>query len=209
MRLKNNFYAQIIAFLMVFGCVATASAQSVWQEGEHYEVISDKASQTKQVREVFSFWCPSCFNFEEVANQLKRTLPEDTEFIKAHVNFMGSSSAKAQNDATLGMLAARAMEQEDLFNKALFNAIHKERKNIEKLADIITVFNASGGDGERLKKLASSFGIKTQVVKNNKLTKGVSSVPTFIVNDKYQAKFGRSMSPDQFVELIIWLTTQK
>lgn len=209
MRLKNSFYVRAIAVLMMFGFVAAASAQSTWQEGEHYEVIGDKVSQTKQVREVFSFWCPSCFNFEAVAKQIKSSLAKDTKFIKAHVNFMGSSSAQAQNDATLGMLAARAMKQEDLYNGALFNAIHKDRKNITGLDDMLAVFAAAGGDSKKLKKLASSFGIKTQIAKNNKLTRGVSSVPSFIVNDKYKAKFSRNMSPDQFVELIMWLTIQK
>jgi len=209
MQLKNGFGVRIFAILLAFGCITAASAQSSWQEGEHYEVISDKASQTKQVREVFSFWCPSCFNFEAVAKQIKSSIAKDTTFIKAHVNFMGSSTAQAQNDATLGMLAARAMKQEELYNEALFNAIHKDRKNITGLDDMLAVFSAAGGDSDKLKKLASSFGIKGQVAKNNKLTRGVTSVPSFIVNDKYKAKFGRNMTPDQFVELIMWLTTQK
>lgn len=209
MRLKNGFCVKFFALFLVFGCVATASAQSTWQEGEHYEVISDKASETKQVREVFSFWCPSCFNFEAVAKQIKSSIADDTKFIKAHVNFLGSSTAQAQNDATIGMLAARAMKQEELYNAALFNAIHKDRKDIAGLDDILAVFSAEGGDSEKLEKLASSFGIRGQVAKNDKLTRGVRSVPSFIVNDKYKAKFGRDMSPDQFVELIMWLTTQK
>ena len=209
MKYKIKFAAGIIALLTMFTQVAAVSAQTSWQEGEHFVVIGDKASQTKQVREVFSFWCPSCFNFESIAKQIKTNLTADTKFIKAHVNFMGSSSAQAQNDATLGMLAARAIGQEDLYNQALFNAIHKDRKNITGLEDILAVFSAAGGDSEKLKKLVSSFGIKTQVIKNNKLTQGVTSVPTFIVNDKYQAKYGRNMSPDKFVELIMWLTTQK
>ncbi len=200
---------QIATIMFALGLFGAANAQSSWQEGTHYEVISEKASPNKQVKEVFSFWCPSCFNFESVAKQIKTNIPKDTQFIKAHVNFMGSSSAQAQNDATLGMLAARAMKQEELYNESLFNAIHQQRKSIAGLDDILAVFEAAGGDSQKLKKLASGFGIKSQVAKNNRLTRGVRSVPTFIVNEKFKAKFGRDMNPDQFVELIVWLTTQK
>lgn len=183
-------------------------AQEKWQKGEHYTQLNDTASQTKQVREIFSFWCPHCFTFEPIAKQLKQQLPANVTFTKAHVNFLGSASQDAQNDATLAMLAAKAMGQDDVFITSLFNAIHKERKGITGLDDMLAVFAAAGGDSEKLKKLTSSFGIKSQVARNNKLIQGFRSVPAFVVNDKYQANFTRDMTPDQFVELIIWLTNK-
>jgi thiol:disulfide interchange protein DsbA len=55
----------------------------------------------------------------------------------------------------------------------------------------------------------SSFGIRSQVAKNDKIARGVRSVPTIIINEKYQAIFTRDMTPDQSVELISWLVKQK
>lgn len=185
-----------------------ATAQSAWEEGTHYEVIADKKSETKKVREVFSFWCPHCFSFEPIVDQLKKSLTSDISFIKAHVNFMGSASLEAQDAATLGMLAAKAMKQDHIFNAALFSAIHRERKSINGMDDVVAIFSAAGGDATKLKQLSASFGIKGQVRKNNQLTRGVSSVPAFIINDKYQAQFTRDMTPDSFVQLILWLTEQ-
>ncbi len=187
---------------------ANAAAQSTWQEGTHYEVIAEKASAKPQVREVFSFWCPHCFTFEPVVEQIKQKLPSGMTFSKAHVNFMGAASREAQDDATKAMLAAKAMKADKIFNAALFSAIHRERKTISGMADIKQIFAAAGGDAEKLEKMTNSFGIKGLVSKNNKYTRGIPRVPAFIVNDKYKANFTRDMTPDVFVELILWLAKQ-
>lgn len=204
MRLLSLRNGLIALLLLMPGL---ASAQAKWQEGEHYTVIRELASQDKQVREVFSFWCPHCFTFEPVAAQLKQQLPKDVSFVKAHVNFMGGATPEAQNAATKAMIAARAMGQSAKFNEALFNAIHKERRSVSGMNDIVEIFAAAGGDATKLKKMAASFGLKGQVRKNDELVRGVNRVPAFIINNKYKAEFTRDMTPDQFVELIIWLTT--
>ncbi|MFT7418005.1 MAG: thiol:disulfide interchange protein DsbA, partial [Glaciecola sp.] len=36
----------------------------------------------------------------------------------------------------------------------------------------------------------------------------LTGVPNFIVNGKYQATFSRDMTPDDIVNLIVWLTKQ-
>lgn len=201
------FYKLIISLLFVVPSLVVA--QERWQQDVHYSIINEQASPDKRIREVFSFWCPHCYTFESIAQQLKANLPKDVTFTKAHVNFMGSTSREAQKDATKAMLAANALKDADRFNQALFEAIHKQRKNITDMDDILEVYSAAGGDSKKLSKMAKSFGIRGLVSKNDKLTKGISSVPTFIVNDKYQAIFTRSMTPDQFIELLMWLTTQK
>ena len=183
-------------------------AQTVWEEDKHYKVISTKISDSKRVREVFSFWCPHCFTFEPVVEQLKKSLTSDVTFTKAHVNFLGGASREAQDDATRAMLAAKALKQDQLFNAAMFNAVQKERRKINGMDDILQVYAEAGGDAEKLKKMTSSFGIRAQFQKNNQLTRGVTSVPTFIVNNKYQAQFTRDMTPDSFVQLILWLLEQ-
>lgn len=207
MLIKSTWRA--LAVLSLVLSFATSAQQGNWQEGEHYTVIKDSASSDKRIREVFSYWCPACNSFESIVKELKTKLPSDVTFVKAHVNFMGAASTEAQNDATKAMLAAKAIKQDTLFNEALFNAIHGQRKNIASMEDILEVFSAAGGDSAKLQKMAGSFGIRSQVSKNNKLTKGVSRVPTFIVNDKYQAIYTRDTTPDQFINLLLWLTTQK
>jgi thiol:disulfide interchange protein DsbA len=184
-------------------------AQTPWVEGTHYKVIAESASNKPQVKEVFSFWCPHCYKFESIATQVNQSLPDDVSFKKVQVNFLRSATTETQNDATKALLSARAMDDEVRFNRALFDAIHKDRKPIAGMDDILAVYAAAGGDSGKMQKLSESFGIKGQIAKNDSDAKGVQSVPAFIVNEKYQAIFTREMTPDQFVELIVWLSTQK
>lgn len=198
-------YSLVLSLFFAFA----ALAQTPWVEGTHYKVLAEGASNTAQVKEVFSFWCPHCYKFESIATQVKQSLPDNVNFKKVHVNFLGSATREAQNDATRALLAARAMDDEVRFNRALFDAIHKDRKAISGMDDILAVYSAAGGDSGKMQKLSESFGIKGQITKNDNEAKGVRTVPAFIVNEKYQAIFTREMTPDQFVELIVWLSSQK
>ena len=199
------------SFLIVFLFLTSFNtlAQSKWQEGTHYKVIAQKASAKPIVQEVFSFWCPACNAFETIVPQIKRALPPGIPFQKVHVNFNGSTSKDTQNDATAVMLASKALKTDALFNKALINTIHQKRTKITSKADILAVYAATGSDALKLEKMMSSFGIRSQVAKNDKIARGVRSVPTIIINEKYQAIFTRDMTPDQSVELISWLVKQR
>ena len=184
-------------------------AQSKWQENTHYKVIAEQASSKPKVQEVFSYWCPACNAFETLVPQIKKALPADVPFEKVHVNFNGSTTKQTQNDATAAMLAAKALKTDVQFNKALFNAIHQKRTKIASKSDILTVYAGTGADTQKLEKMMTSFGIRSQIAKNDKIASGVRSVPTIIINEKYQAIFTRDMTPDQYVELINWLVKQK
>lgn len=196
-------------FITVLSAMSLSAAAQSWEEGTHYKVIGDKATAKKEVLEVFSFWCPTCYRFEPIAEQIKQQLPKDAKFIKAHVNFMGYVDRDVQDAATKAMLAARAMKQEQELNTALFKAIHEQRQPITGMDDIVKVYGEAGGDTAKLQKLANSFGIRSQFNRNGKLVAGVSSVPTFIVNGKYQVTITRDMTPDDIVALTVWLTSQK
>ena len=206
LSIKEMIKSSLMALLLV---PTLALAQSQWQEGTHYTVVGDKASSNKQVVEVFSYWCPGCYNFESIMKEMKAKLPADVKLIKANVNFLPAASTQAQDDATLAMLAARAMKAEEQFNDALFDAIHRERKTVNGMADILAIFAAAGGDSAKMEKLTKSFGIKGQVNRNNQISQGVRRVPTITVNGKYQPIFGRNMTPDQYLELVEWLSEQK
>lgn len=203
-----------IVALLLAGCFFALQACAVeqWSEGEHYVVISDKASEKPQVLEFFSFWCPHCYNFEPIVAQIKSKLDEGVEFQKVHVNFMGFTGPDIQNDATRAMMVARSLKKETQLNGAIFNYIHVQRSHITGLKDLKNIFIANGVSADEFDKLSSSFGVNSLLQKNNKLIgkfrKHVRGVPNFIVNGKYQAQFTRDMTPDDMVELIVWLSKQ-
>ncbi|MGJ8679318.1 thiol:disulfide interchange protein DsbA/DsbL [Paraglaciecola sp.] len=190
-----------------------ACGQALWNEGEHYEVVNEKASATPEIIEFFSFWCPHCYNFEPIVKNLKNKLADGTDFKKVHVNFMGSAGPKTQDEATRAMMVGRALKREDALNLAIFKYIHVQKSSVTSLKDLKNVFIVNGIEPADFDKMANSFGVNSMVQKNNKTIqkyrKSLRSVPTFIVNGKYKATFTRDMTPDDYVDLLVWLTKQK
>lgn len=190
-----------------------ACAVEQWQEGTHYEVINDQATEEKQVLEFFSFWCPHCYNFEPLVEQVKSQLDEDVKFNKVHVNFMGFADKETQDAATRAMMVGRALKQSDKLNKAVFEYIHKQRSPLTNMDDLKNIFAINGVEKAEFDKLVKSFGVNSLFSKNNKLIaqyrQNVRGVPTFIVNGKFRPTFTRDMTPDDMIDLIVWLSQQK
>lgn len=190
-----------------------ASAQEKWREDTHYKIISDKATEKKEVMEFFSFWCGHCFNFEPIVKNMKTKLADDVEFKKIHVNFMGFTSSAIQDDATKAMMVARELKKDDTLIQAIFNYIHVSRSNITGIKDLKNIFIVNGVEPEDFDKMMSSFGVNSRLKMNNKAVQEyrqyVTSVPNFIVNGKYQATFTKDMNQDDMVDLIVFLSNKR
>ncbi len=210
---KYNMKKFALLILMAFLIPLQACAQeSKWQEGKHYEVLDEEATASPEVKEFFSFWCPHCYNFEPLVAQIKTKLPADAKFTKVHVNFMRFTGPDVQDDATRAMMIAQAVKQEEKLNSAIFAYIHKQRATISGIDDLKNIFAVNGVDKAEFDKLANSFGVNSLVKKNNQqidiYREYLNGVPTFIVNGKFKPTFTRDMTPDDMVDLIVWLTTQ-
>ena len=208
--MKKMLLGLTLAFLLpIQACAQLAQ----WQEGKHFKIINDTATSEPVITEFFSFWCPACFNFEPLVAEIKGKISADTKFNKVHVNFMGFAGPEVQDDATRAMMIARAVKNEDALNAAIFKYIHRQRGTITGLADVRNIFLINDVDAAEFDKLATSFGVNSMVQKNNKeiekFRQHLSGVPNFIVNGKYQAQFTRDMTPDDIVNLIVWLSQQK
>lgn len=190
-----------------------AFAAVKWQEGEHYEELDKPLSDSPQVVEFFSYWCPHCYRSEPFVAELKESLDKGVKFQKIHVNFMPYASQEVQDEVTTGMLIAEALKQEDKLSAAIFNYIHKQRATVTGLKDIRNIFIINGVEPEKFDKMASSFGVKSMLGKNNKILedyrRDVNSVPTFIVNGKYKVQFGRNLTPSERIDLVNYLAAKR
>ncbi len=203
----------LLSLLLAVFLPLQACAQEQWKKGEHYQVINENASAEKEVLEFFSFWCPHCYSFEPLVKEIKSQLDEDVKFKKVHANFMGSTSAKIQDDATRAMMIGKALKNELQLNDAIFRHIHVQRGTITGLKDLQNIFLANGVSPEDFDKMAKSFSVNSLVQQNKKTQatyrKHLTGVPSFIVNGKFKAIFTRDMTADDMVDLIVWLTKQK
>ena len=136
-----------------------------------------------EVIEFFWYGCPHCYHAEPLVAAWRKRQPPSVEFIRVPAIFN-------QHWAVLGR-AYYAMQQlklgEDV-HKALFDAIHRDNKNLNDEASLTEFFAAQGVPREKFKEAFNSFDVDGKVRRANKMTRdyGLEGVPTFIVNGKYR-----------------------
>jgi thiol:disulfide interchange protein DsbA len=204
----------VLFIALVFSTMASAIPLR-FEEGKHYEVIAKVASDKPNLTEYFSFYCPHCFRFESVANELEKSMPEGAKFVKSHVDFMRSASPAVQQALTRAMVAGDKMGMKHKVVDAIFKQIHVDRKPFTGEDDVHALISTLGGDSDKFKKLMSSFGIKGAANKMKKTQDDLTarniltSVPLFIVNDKYKINAKELKSMDDYKELVAFLLTMK
>lgn len=136
-----------------------------------------------EVIEFFWYGCPHCYAAEpQVAEWVKRQ-PARVEFIRVPAIFN-------ERWAVLGR-AYYAMQQLKLGDKehrALFDAIHRDHKNLTDEASLTAFFSGLGVAPEKFKEAFNSFDVDGKVGRANRMTRayGLEGVPSFIVNGKYR-----------------------
>ncbi|MBU1438946.1 MAG: thiol:disulfide interchange protein DsbA/DsbL [Gammaproteobacteria bacterium] len=207
-----------LMFLLATMLLAPAvMAQSKYEEGVHYEVISEQGTAKPELKEFFSFYCPHCNSIDSLVQSVAKTLPEGTVFKKYHVDFMGGASPDIQKSLTVAMILAKTQGKGEEVTKAFFNHIHKEHKAFASDADIREVAITAGIDPAVYDKNLNNFTIKSQASlmqkEQNALSKArvLNSVPTFIVNGRFKidvAKLDAKNMEQDFKNLVAFLLKQ-
>lgn len=136
-----------------------------------------------EVIEFFWYGCSHCYDAEpRVAEWLKKQ-PGDVEFVRVPAIFNARW-------AVLGR-AYYAMQQLKLGEKehrALFDAIHRDRKNLNDEASLAEFFATLGVPAEKFRAAFNDFDVDGKVRRANQMTSayGLEGVPTFVVNGKYR-----------------------
>ncbi len=177
-------------FLMSSAALAAASAlpmstASAAQAGKDYRLIkppqrTEVAAGKIEVVEFFWFACPHCYSLEPIVDEWAAKLPDDVEFRRIHVQFRQPKHQQI-------FYTLQALGEDKRLALKVFEAIHKERKRMNKVDEIKDWAVANGLDGDKFMSTFDSFGIRTQMSRATKAveTFGVDSVPMLAVNGKY------------------------
>ena len=168
-------------WLALAGMVLAFSASAAqFQDGKQYITLEKPVAGEPQVLEFFSFYCPHCYQFEEVlhvSDNVKKKLPEGTKMTKYHVEFLGPLG----KDLTQAWAVAMALGVEDQVTVPLF-------EGVQSVADIRKVFVDAGIKGEDYDAAWNSFVVKSLVAQQEKAAADLQlqGVPAMFVNGKYQ-----------------------
>lgn len=155
-------------------------------EGRQYQNVEKAMSGVPPVVEFFSFYCPHCYEFEQVMHMhdsIKNSLPAGTEYVQYHVDFMGPLA----KDLSHAWAVALSIGVTDKVIGPLFDGIQKTR-TIHSTEDIRNVFlEATGISQQEYDSAWDSFVVKSLVVRQQKAAADfrLSGVPSLYVNGKY------------------------
>ncbi|MDP5190144.1 thiol:disulfide interchange protein DsbA/DsbL [Rheinheimera baltica] len=177
------------------------SFAETYSDGVHYQTLETPRTESKQVLEFFSYYCPHCYNFEPVVQALKATLPEDASFIRAPVPFIGADMGPELQKA---YALALTLAAEDNITPALFNVIHQQRKAPRDRDAVRQLFVEQGIDATTFDNNIDSVPVLNQVMQFNtwQQTYAINSVPSFIINGKYKIIVTSVKTQAEFIALV-------
>jgi len=162
----------------------SASAADI-TNGKQYITLDKSVAGAPQVLEFFSFYCPHCYQFEDVlhvSDNVKKKLPEDVKLVKYHVEFLGPLGKQI----TQAWAVAMALGVEDKITVPMFEAVQKTQ-TVQNEADIRKVFVDAGVPGEEYDAALNSFVVKSLVAQQEKAAADfqLRGVPAMYVDGKY------------------------
>lgn len=185
-RLMKKIYVVLIGMILTFIVSAmpfTENQQYIQLDKPVIPVINEP-----QVLEFFSFYCPHCYQFEQIyhiSHSLKKALPSDIKIIKYHVNFLGPLGKQL----TQAWAVAMALKIEDKISQLIFDAL-QNTQSIHTQEDIRSVFIKAGVSSEEYDSAWNSFVVKLLVMQQEKAANDLElrGVPVIFINGKYMVK---------------------
>lgn len=182
----------VFALTLMLPLAACADANGKFEQGKHYEVITEQATAKPEVKEYFSFYCGGCNAFEPIAQSVAKKLPQDVEFKKVHVDFIRAAGPELQNALTRAYIVAKNLGKGDQVASAIFKQIHVNRAPFANENDIRSLVLLHDIDAETYDKAMKSFSVRGAANQMKKEQDDLSNrraltgVPMLLVNGKYK-----------------------
>lgn len=136
-----------------------------------------------EVAEFFWYGCPHCFEFEPMLEAWIKTLPADVAFRRVPVAFRDEPFTAHQKI----FYALDAMGLVDSMQMKVFNAIHRERKHMDKPAEIAEFMQKNGVDSAKFMDIYNSFAVQTKTRQARALAEAykIDGVPALGIGGRY------------------------
>lgn len=181
---RRDFNRFLLAGLA--GAALPIAAASL-QQGRDYDLIQPpqpgESAGKIEVLEFFSYGCPHCKDFHPLVMAWAAKLPKDVSFKRVPVTF---GRAAWTNLARL-YHSLQATGDLARLDAAAFRAIHEQRADLFTDKSIQAWVKGQGVDAKRFADAFNSFGVNTQVTRDEQLVKNykVRSVPLLTVAGRY------------------------
>ena len=176
---------RLILSILVLSFSTTIFAET-YEEGKHYVTLDKPVKTTTgdkvEVRELFWYYCPHCFNLEPALNSWVKKLPSNTAFIRQPAVF----SDRWINGAIFYYVLEQLDEVARLHGQ-LFKAIHLHKMAFTDQSDFVDWLVDQDVDKAKANAAFKSFSVRIKVNKSkvNTVKYRTSGVPALVINGKY------------------------
>lgn len=212
MKKLRTFLTTASTLIIAVFAMQNAYAMERYSKGTHYTDVVPTQKTTVddgkiEVIEFFSYQCPHCATLDPYIEDWKKTLPKDVVFkrVPAIFNRNWEVPAKAYYTAeSLGIL--------DKVHSVIFNAIHKDNKNLTNIDNMAKAMaKASGMDVEKIKSTINSFSVDNQSRNAMKMARMYSLrfVPAIAVNGQFMTSPSSAGGNDKVLDVVDFLIAKE
>jgi protein dithiol oxidoreductase (disulfide-forming) len=205
-----NLLIRWLLTLVIPALVATTVLAEDYTEGKQYQALANPQPTSSgdkiEVVELFWYGCPHCYHLEPFIDKWLASKPDDVEFVQMPAIVGPPWELLAKAYYTMEFLGVT-----DTLSPALFDAIHKDRKQLNNEAAVQAFFISHGVSEADFKKTFSSFAVSVKVNNARLMTQryAVSGVPTIIVNGKYSTSGSLAGSNENIIKVMDYLIDQE
>ncbi len=196
----------LLSLLISPSLLVNPSWASSIDEGIDYTVLP-QAQPTEtgdkiEVLEVFMYSCPHCFHLEPALERWLKKQPDSVQFRRMPAVFGPKVEPHAR-----AFYAAELLGVNEIFDRALFDALHVKKKPVWREEDLVELAESVGIDAEAFRKAYNSFFVAMKVNRAKQMLEryGVDGVPTIIVNGKYRTSPSQTGSRARMFEAVDYL----
>ncbi len=172
-------------FILLISLSSFAFSQN-YEAGIDYIVLDKPVKTTTgdkiEVRELFWYYCPHCYNLELLINGWLKTKPSNVEFVRQSAMF-----SKRWLNGAIFYFVLEELNLVEKLHEVLFDAIHVKNRRFNSKESFVDWVASFGVDKNKVEKAFDSFSVKIKVNKSklNTLKYKVTGVPVMIINGKY------------------------
>ncbi|HTT05827.1 MAG TPA: thiol:disulfide interchange protein DsbA/DsbL [Steroidobacteraceae bacterium] len=189
-----------------------------WIAGSNYTVLSpaqptDAAPGKVEVVEVFWYGCPHCYALDPYLESWLKSKPGYVDFVRVPIMWGDIHRSHARLFYTL-----QALGKLDELHTQVFDEIHQRNDPLYVAGDPKATFQsqlkfavAHGINASAFTNAYNSFGVQTNLQRADDIDRRykVDSVPTIIIDGKYEADVGTAGGDDKLIQLINDLTASE
>ena len=178
-----------------------------YKPGVDYEIKETKLTEKPEIREFFSFFCPHCYEVEQMFTPLNKEFVNKAEVVYNPVWQIGGELGKRTQSA---YAVAKKLGKENEIRALLFKRIKQTEGHLQANDDFAYIFDIVGVNAKSYRDELKTAEVKTLISNyNQKIADyGLNSVPQIIVNGKYLINLSNVKDQNDYKNLVIYLLSK-